>query len=196
MHCSLHCAPNGTGLGLKLHRQETRTQSRAVALTGAGMSNELRLVGSLEGQAFLSASFTTEACSLRTEKFAALVPPHTLASDQKRGTRLTRGVTMAASRTSSAGVLHRHRLERGTKGTAGCTLRLLHELALTGRRSGSRAGRASFVWVCEACKRSRLPLVLSAGGHVWSKNKRLAPFRKLACGNHRRAPFSNPRLFA
>lgn len=37
------------------------------------MSNELRLVGSLAGQAFLSASFTMEACSRLTEKFAALL---------------------------------------------------------------------------------------------------------------------------
>ena len=37
------------------------------------MSKDERFVGSLEGQAFLSASFTMEACSLRTEKFAALL---------------------------------------------------------------------------------------------------------------------------
>ena len=37
------------------------------------MSKDERFVGSLSGQAFFSASFTMEACSLRTEKFAALL---------------------------------------------------------------------------------------------------------------------------
>ena len=113
------------------------------------MSNELRLVGSLAGQAFLSASFTMEACSRLTEKFAALLAGRHTRVNGEQAHLGTAGTNRRPETTLGSWSGHCEGLD--TKGSA--------RGWLTGWRSGSRAGRASCGW----CRRVPLQALAELG---------------------------------